>query len=106
MAEVFLTELFGSNYGEVIASYGDTLSPEAIQETIADAIARMPEKTVQSGILLPNGPGGYSLPTSYQAPILQLTTSARRHGDPGKPHASVGPYRYQQSQAIALILLV
>ncbi|EGT2646781.1 hypothetical protein I6T53_004552 [Salmonella enterica subsp. enterica serovar Corvallis] len=47
LAEVFLTELFGSNYGEVIASYGDTLSPEAIQETIADAIARMPEKTSQ-----------------------------------------------------------
>ncbi|HFU9991655.1 TPA: hypothetical protein ACH7RP_005409 [Escherichia coli] len=41
LAEVFLTELFGSNYGEVIASYGDTLSPEAIQEKIADAIARM-----------------------------------------------------------------
>lgn len=47
LAEVFLTELFGSNYGEVIASYGDTLSPEAIQEKIADAIARMPEKTSQ-----------------------------------------------------------
>ena len=40
LAEVFLTELFGSNYGDVIASYGDTLSPEAIQEKIADAIAR------------------------------------------------------------------
>ncbi|EIH9525262.1 N-6 DNA methylase [Escherichia coli] len=47
LAEVFLTELFGSNYGDVIASYGDTLSPEAIQEKIADAIARMPEKTSQ-----------------------------------------------------------
>lgn len=47
LAEVFLTELFGSNYGEVIASYGDTLSPEAIQEKIADAIAKMPEKTSQ-----------------------------------------------------------
>ncbi|ENR4167620.1 N-6 DNA methylase [Salmonella enterica] len=46
-AEAFLTELFGSNYGDVIASYGDTLSPEAIQEKIADAIARMPEKTSQ-----------------------------------------------------------
>ncbi|EJO1869959.1 helicase, partial [Escherichia coli] len=47
LAEVFLTELFGSNYGDVIASYGDTLSPEAIQEKIADAIAKMPEKTSQ-----------------------------------------------------------
>lgn len=47
LAEVFLTELFGSNYGDVIASYGDTLSPEAIQEKIADAIARMLEKTSQ-----------------------------------------------------------
>ncbi|ECX3343186.1 helicase, partial [Salmonella enterica subsp. enterica serovar Newport] len=46
-AETFLVELFGSNYGDVIASYGDTLSPEAIQEKIADAIARMPEKTSQ-----------------------------------------------------------
>ncbi|EEQ5865873.1 N-6 DNA methylase [Escherichia coli] len=46
-AETFLVELFGSNYGDVIASYGDTLSPEAIQEKIADAIARMPEKTNQ-----------------------------------------------------------
>ncbi|EMS4516671.1 helicase, partial [Escherichia coli] len=46
-AEAFLVELFGSNYGDVIASYGDTLSPEAIQEKIADAIARMPEKTSQ-----------------------------------------------------------
>lgn len=47
LAEVFLTELFGSNYSDVIASYGDTLSPEAIQEKIADAIAKMPEKTSQ-----------------------------------------------------------
>lgn len=46
-AEAFLVELFGSNYGDVIASYGDTLSPEALQEKIADAIARMPEKTSQ-----------------------------------------------------------
>ncbi|HCQ3229864.1 TPA: helicase, partial [Escherichia coli] len=46
-AETFLVELFGSNYGDVIASYGDTLSPEAIQEKIADAIAKMPEKTSQ-----------------------------------------------------------
>ena len=47
LAEVFLTELFGSNYGDVIASYGDTLSPEAIQEKIADSIAKMPEQTSQ-----------------------------------------------------------
>lgn len=47
LAEVFLTELFGSNYGDVIASYGDTLSPEALQEKIADSIAKMPEKTSQ-----------------------------------------------------------
>nr|CAC9205109.1 DNA methylase [Escherichia coli] len=44
-ADSFLTELFGSNYLDVITSYGDSLSPEDIQERIAVEIARLPEKS-------------------------------------------------------------
>ncbi|EHU6836367.1 helicase, partial [Salmonella enterica] len=44
-AEAFLTELFGSNYRDVISSYGEALSPEDIQERIAVEIAKLPAKT-------------------------------------------------------------
>ncbi|EBQ9479137.1 helicase [Salmonella enterica subsp. enterica serovar Kokomlemle] len=44
-ADSFLTELFGSNYLDVITSYGESLSPEDIQERIAVEIARLPEKS-------------------------------------------------------------
>lgn len=41
-AEAFLTELFGSDYRDVISSYGESLSPEDIQERIAAEIAKLP----------------------------------------------------------------
>ncbi|EEO1020858.1 helicase, partial [Salmonella enterica] len=44
-AESFLTELFGSNYRDVISSYGDALSPEDIQERIVAEIAKLPAKS-------------------------------------------------------------
>jgi hypothetical protein len=41
-AEAFLTELFGSDYLDVISSYGESLSPEDIQERIVAEIAKLP----------------------------------------------------------------
>lgn len=50
-AESFLTELFGSNYRDVISSYGEALSPEDIQERIALEIAKLPPKTPDGSTL-------------------------------------------------------